>query len=97
MQRVLVTGATGFIGYEVARQLSDRGFRPRLMVRRPERGDLLSGLDAELIHGDLTRPSSLVRAVQGVDTIDTRPTHKHGVKRRVKRELLTSSSRSHCQ
>lgn len=69
MQRVLVTGATGFIGYEVARQLSAQGFRPRLMVRRPERGDLLSRLDAELIHGDLTRPASLRRAVQGVDTI----------------------------
>lgn len=69
MQRVLVTGATGFIGYEVARQLCDRGLRPRLMMRRPERGDLLSSLDAELIHGDLTRPASLMRAVQGVDTI----------------------------
>ena len=69
MQRVLVTGATGFIGYEVARQLCAQGLRPRLMVRRPERGSLLSGLDAELIHGDLTRPSSLTRAVQGIDTV----------------------------
>jgi nucleoside-diphosphate-sugar epimerase len=69
MQRVLVTGATGFIGYEVARQLSALGLHPRLMVRRPERGGLLSRLDAELMHGDLTRPASLVRAVQGIDTI----------------------------
>lgn len=69
MQRVLVTGATGFIGYEVARQLSAQGLRPRLMVRRPERGDLLSGLNAEIIYGDLTRPASLTRAVQDIDTI----------------------------
>lgn len=69
MQRVLVTGATGFIGYEVARQLCARGLHPRLMVRRPERGALLSRLDAELIQGDLTRPVSLIGAVQGVDTV----------------------------
>lgn len=69
MRRVLVTGATGFIGYEVARQLSARGMRPRLMVRRPARSVLLSRLDAELIHGDLTHPTSLTRAVAGIDTV----------------------------
>jgi uncharacterized protein YbjT (DUF2867 family) len=38
MEKVLVTGATGFIGYEVAKQLADQGLRPRLLVRRPFRG-----------------------------------------------------------
>ncbi|MGW8222873.1 MAG: NAD-dependent epimerase/dehydratase family protein, partial [Syntrophobacteria bacterium] len=33
--KILVTGATGFIGYEVARQLAHKGYKPRLMVRRP--------------------------------------------------------------
>ncbi len=69
MERVLVTGATGFLGYEVARQLCARGLRPRLMVRRRERGRLLTPLRAELVHGDLSRPASLERAVAGVDTV----------------------------
>lgn len=69
MGRVLVTGATGFIGYAVAEALARRGARPRLMVRRPERGRLLTGLDVEPVHGDLESPESLDRAVKGVDTV----------------------------
>ena len=33
--KLLVTGASGFIGYEVARQLSVNGYKPRLMIRNP--------------------------------------------------------------
>lgn len=67
--RVLVTGATGFLGYEVAQALAHAGARPRLMVRRPERGRLLSPLDAERVHANLLSPASLERAVEGVDTV----------------------------
>lgn len=67
--RVLVTGASGFIGSALARALVRRGVHPRLMVRRPERGLLLANLDAELVYGNLLRPASLERAVEGVDTI----------------------------
>lgn len=67
--KVLVTGATGFIGAEVARQLAERGWRPRLMVRRPSRGALLHHLDATLVHGDLQSPESLRKAVAGCDAV----------------------------
>jgi len=67
--KVLVTGATGFIGTEVARQLSARGMRPRLLVRRPSRGALVSGLDADVVYGDLRSPETLARAVDGCDAI----------------------------
>lgn len=65
----LVTGATGFIGYEVARQLAAAGTPSRFLVSRPERARLLAGLDAELVLGDLTRSASLARAVAGTDTV----------------------------
>lgn len=67
--KVLVTGATGFVGYEVARQLCARGTRPRLLVRRPLRAALLGSLDAEPVQGELESPASLERTVEGVDTI----------------------------
>lgn len=69
MQQVLVTGATGLIGLEVVRELTARGIRSRALVRRPTRGGLLAGLDVEPVQGDLTRPASLKRAVEGVDTV----------------------------
>jgi nucleoside-diphosphate-sugar epimerase len=69
MKKILVTGATGFIGYEVSKLLCLQGFQPRLMVRRPIRGMLLKSLDAELKQGDLSRPQSIQRLVAGVDTV----------------------------
>jgi nucleoside-diphosphate-sugar epimerase len=69
MEKVLITGPTGFIGSEVARQLAEKGRRPRLLVRRPLRGIVLKSLDAEITQGDLRSPRSLARAVDGVDTV----------------------------
>jgi len=67
--RVLVTGATGFIGSEVARQLAAVGLRPRVLVRRPTRATVLDGLDVEAVFGDLTVPDTLPPAVAGCDAI----------------------------
>jgi nucleoside-diphosphate-sugar epimerase len=69
MKNILVTGATGFIGHEVATQLIQMGYRPRLMVRRPIRGIILNSLNADLMQGDLSRPESLKRLVSGVDAV----------------------------
>ena len=69
MEQVLVTGATGFIGVELVRELSERGIRPRILVRRPHRASLLSAFDVDPVQGDLTNPESLRRAIDGVDTV----------------------------
>lgn len=69
MQEVLVTGATGFIGIEVSRQLAEQGLRPRLMVRRPLRGIMLKNLEARIVQADLRSYASLQRALHGIDTV----------------------------
>ena len=67
--RVLLTGATGFIGTEVARQLATAGHSARVMIRRSSRSPLLTGLDVESVFGDLVSVPSLERAVEGVEVV----------------------------
>ena len=62
---ILVLGATGTTGGEVARQLVAAGHRPRLLVRNPARAREFEGR-AEIVAGDLERPDSLRAALQGV-------------------------------
>ncbi len=58
----LVTGATGFVGSAVARVLAARGHTLRLLTRPNSDQRNLSGLQAEIVTGDLTDPASLARA-----------------------------------
>lgn len=71
MQEVLLTGATGFIGYELARHLCELRLAPRLMVHRLNHGPLLHSLcdSARPMQADLTSPHSLERIAEGVDTV----------------------------
>lgn len=65
--RVLVTGATGFVGGTVTRHLAARGDRVRALVRPTADRRLLAGLAVEVVEGDLRDPASLARALAGVD------------------------------
>ncbi|MCO6455194.1 MAG: NAD-dependent epimerase/dehydratase family protein [Pirellulaceae bacterium] len=68
MQRVLITGATGFIGSHLAAECSRRGYRVRCLVRRPPH-PALSELGLEQVEGDVMRPETLGRAVCDVDAV----------------------------
>jgi nucleoside-diphosphate-sugar epimerase len=67
--RVLVTGATGFIGRHVAEALAERGHDVRCVVRRPEKAAALAARGMDIVPGDLVDPSSLKAAAHGRDTI----------------------------
>jgi dihydroflavonol-4-reductase len=58
----LVTGATGFIGWHVAKRLLERGHTVRALVRPTSR---IRELDVEVVSGDLRDSGSLERAVRG--------------------------------
>ena len=62
----LVTGATGFLGSHVARQLVSAGQSVRVLVRPNSNLAALAGLNVEYFEGDLRDRNSLERAVRGV-------------------------------
>lgn len=62
MKPVLVTGASGFLGWHVARLLVERGYPVRALVRAASRVD---GIEVERVTGDLRDPASIERATAG--------------------------------
>lgn len=67
MKKILVTGASGFIGRHVVRVLHAAGLQVACLVRT---GSNRQGLEnTEQIVGDLGDPDSLRRALQGVDGV----------------------------
>ena len=60
---VLVVGATGGVGKRVVRQLRDRGYPVRALVRDLERGKAMLGDAVEIIDADITIPETLTPSV----------------------------------
>lgn len=67
MKPTLVTGATGFVGWHVARALLECGHTVRALARDPARLRELS--EAQVVQGDLRDPASLERAVEGCGVV----------------------------
>jgi dihydroflavonol-4-reductase len=62
----LVTGATGFVGSHVTRQLVNAGQSVRVLVRPNSNLQALAGLHVEYFEGDLRDQKSLGRALKGI-------------------------------
>jgi nucleoside-diphosphate-sugar epimerase len=65
--RYFLTGATGFVGAEVAKQLITRGHQVVALVRAPADAALLAMLGAEVHAGDVTDPATLRAPMRGAD------------------------------
>jgi dihydroflavonol-4-reductase len=65
----LVTGASGFLGSHVARQLVARGDDVRVLMRPSSTNRAVADLSLEYVTGDLRDPASLERALAGIKTV----------------------------
>jgi nucleoside-diphosphate-sugar epimerase len=67
--KVLVTGATGFVGSHLAEALRRRGDEVTVLARSARRADPLRPLGVSVVEGDLHGTAALARAVEGQDVI----------------------------
>jgi len=65
----LVTGAAGFLGSHVTRQLVARGENVRVLIRASSTNRAIADLPLEYVTGDLRDPASLERALAGVQRV----------------------------
>jgi uncharacterized protein YbjT (DUF2867 family) len=63
---VALTGATGFIGQHLLRELPARGYRMRVLLRRPT---ALPIECASALIGDLERPQNMAAALAGIGAV----------------------------
>ena len=78
---ILVVGATGLVGSEICRLLTEKGKDVRAMVRAtsaPAKVQQLKDFGAETVVGDLKDQASLERACRGVDAVITTANTMHG-------------------
>ncbi len=69
MDKILITGATGFIGRNIAEYYLRRGWEVRLLVRDDARLSQELKRNAEVVCGDLTQPDTLTEAVRDVSAV----------------------------
>jgi dihydroflavonol-4-reductase len=67
--RVFMTGATGFIGGRVARDLRARGDDVVCLVRNPEKASDLTGLGCEVVSGELSEKTAIQAGMRGCDAV----------------------------
>ncbi len=67
--RVLLTGATGFVGSHLTELLLHKGYEVRALIRRTSNMQWIRDLDLDCVYGSLDEVGSLKNAVKDVDYV----------------------------
>ena len=69
MKKVLVTGATGFLGKYVVKELVEHGYQVRAFGRNSKVGRSLENSSVSFFQGDLTKADDVLEACKGMDLV----------------------------
>jgi uncharacterized protein YbjT (DUF2867 family) len=69
MKRVLVAGATGYLGGFMVQELKARGYLVRAIARSPEKLSDLQGAVDEIVKAEITQPETLEHVCDGIDVV----------------------------
>src|SRR5262245_47241189 len=95
MAKYFVTGATGFIGGEIVKQLVGRGHKVVALVRTPGKAVMLKALGVESHAGDITDRETLTGPMTGVDGVfHTAAWYKVGVKEPLAEQINVDGTRN---
>jgi len=95
MAKYFVTGATGFVGGEIVKQLVGRGHKVVALVRSPDKAGILKALGVEIHAGDITDRESLKQPMTGVDGVfHVAAWYKTGVKEPLADQINVDGTRN---
>ena len=69
MKKILVIGASGFVGKHLAKALFAEGYQVRCMARKPDKVNDLAALGCEIVQGDISDAASLNYALASVEAV----------------------------
>lgn len=67
--KILLTGATGFVGSEVLKQALEAGHQVRVLARNPNQADAIVRPGVEVFHGNILSAPSLAGCMDGIDAV----------------------------
>lgn len=69
MKKILVIGASGFVGGYLTRHLLADGYEVRCLARNPDKLKDLAAKGCEIVKGDITDPASVQHALESMDAV----------------------------